>query len=122
MTANVELLTQAELCIALVGEKWSLLIVREILAGRTKFSEIRQALRVSSEVLSDRLQLLVRQGILTRERYQEPGSRTRDRYVLTTAGEALLPVITAMGTWGQTYGHQTANAARGCASAASSEA
>jgi len=103
---NVELLSEAELCIVLVGEKWSLLIVREILAGKSKFSEIRQGLRMSSEILSDRLQLLVRRGILIRETYREPGSRTRDRYVLTAAGAALLPVLTAMGDWGHTYGQQ----------------
>ncbi|SFK18490.1 DNA-binding transcriptional regulator, HxlR family [Amycolatopsis sacchari] len=94
----------ADLCIAQIGEKWSLLIVREVLAGNTKFSEIRAALGLSHDVLSDRLQTLVQRLILRRESYREPGSRVRERYLPTEAAEALVPVLRAMDEWGRRYG------------------
>lgn len=99
----------ADLCMARVGEKWSLLVVREVLAGNQKFSEIKDALGLSGDVLSDRLQQLVSRGILRRENYQEPGARPRDRYVATEAGTALVPVLEAMDAWGRVYGRESLN-------------
>lgn len=87
-----------------IGEKWSLLVVREVLDGRTKFSEIRSAIGLGTDVLSDRLQTLVQRGILRRESYQEPGSRVRERYLPTEAAQALVPVLAAMDEWGRRFG------------------
>lgn len=86
-----------------VGEKWSLLIVRDAVWGSTRFSEFKEALGVSSDVLTDRLATLVDAGIMERRTYREEGSRERTSYHLTEAGEALRVVLAAFNTWGDAY-------------------
>ncbi len=73
-----------------VGQKWSLLILREAFWGRTRFAEFRARLGVAPDVLTDRLGRLVDAGILQRRPYREDGEREREEYVLTEAGPALL--------------------------------
>ena len=86
-----------------LGQKWSLLIVREAMWGRTRFAEFRARLGVAPDVLTDRLGRLVDAGILERRPYREDGEREREEYVLTDAGRALLPVLAAMSAWGDEY-------------------
>ncbi|OBI61089.1 HxlR family transcriptional regulator [Mycolicibacterium fortuitum] len=88
---------------AVLGQRWAILIIREALLGRSRFSEFRERLGVASDVLSARLAELVDAGILAVEDYQEPGERTRSRYVLTDAGHDLVPVLAAMGQWGHKH-------------------
>ncbi|MBX8689863.1 winged helix-turn-helix transcriptional regulator [Mycobacterium sp. 20091114027_K0903767] len=88
---------------SVLGQRWAVLIVREALLGRSRFSEFREQLGVASDVLSARLSELVANGILAVEDYREPGDRTRSRYVLTDAGRDLMPVLAAMGQWGHKY-------------------
>jgi DNA-binding HxlR family transcriptional regulator len=86
-----------------LGLKWSLLIVREAMWGRTRFAEFRARLGVAPDVLTDRLGRLVDAGILERRPYREDGEREREEYVLTDAGRALVPVLAAMNAWGDEY-------------------
>ncbi|MGV0849040.1 winged helix-turn-helix transcriptional regulator [Mycolicibacterium phlei] len=88
---------------SVLGQRWAILIVREALLGRTKFSEFRERLGIASDVLSARLSELVDAGILEVADYQQPGERTRRRYVLTDAGRDLAPVLAAIGQWGHAH-------------------
>jgi len=89
--------------LAVLGEKWTLLIVREAMWGRTRFSEFRAQLGVAPDVLTDRLTKLVGAGILERRTYQDEGARERTEYVLTDAGRDLLPVLAALSGWGDVH-------------------
>ena len=80
-----------------VGEWWTLLIVRDALDGARRFEEFR-ATGIADNILSTRLELLVREGIFERRAYQE--HPPRHEYLLTDKGRDLLPIITALGVWG----------------------
>jgi DNA-binding HxlR family transcriptional regulator len=86
-----------------LGQKWSLLIVREAFWGRTRFAEFRERLGVAPDVLTDRLGRLVDGGVLERRPYREDGERERAEYVLTDAGRALVPVMAAISAWGDEF-------------------
>jgi DNA-binding HxlR family transcriptional regulator len=86
-----------------VGEKWSLLIVRNAFRGQTRFSEFRENLGVPSDILTARLATLVEAGIFEKRAYREPGSRERSSYHLTPAGEGLRIIIAAMKQWVDEY-------------------
>jgi DNA-binding HxlR family transcriptional regulator len=86
-----------------LGEKWTLLVVREACWGRTRFSEFRSALGVAPDVLADRLATLVEVGVLERRPYRVEGGRQREEYVLTPAGEDLRLVLAALNTWGDQH-------------------
>lgn len=88
---------------SVLGQRWAILIVREAMLGRTRFSEFREQLGIAPDVLSARLSELVDFGILAEQDYREPGDRTRTRYVLTDAGHDLLPVLAAVGQWGHVH-------------------
>lgn len=88
---------------SVLGQRWAVLIIREALLGRTRFSEFKEQLGIASDVLSARLSELVAAGILEAVDYREPGDRTRSRYVLTEAGHDLVPVLAAIGQWGHTH-------------------
>lgn len=80
----------------LLDERWTLLIVRELLMGSHRFNDIRRGVpRMSPTLLSKRLQQLARAGII--ERIGDAGDV---QYVLTPAGEELRPVVEALGQWG----------------------
>lgn len=84
----------------IVGEWWTLLIVRDALVGVRRFEEFRQT-GIADNILSGRLDLLVREGILERRAYQEHPPRYE--YLLTEKGRDLLPVIVALGRWGMKW-------------------
>lgn len=88
---------------SVLGQRWSVLIIREAMLGRSLFSEFRQRLGVASDVLSARLSELVAAGVLEAVDYRRPGDRTRSRYVLTDAGRDLASVLGAMGQWGHVH-------------------
>lgn len=82
-----------------VGQRWSLLIIRELLAGPRRFSEIEAALPgIGPNLLSDRLQELTAAGVVTREA-TVPGGR-REHYLLTESGQELRPALLALARWG----------------------
>ncbi|WP_144712983.1 helix-turn-helix domain-containing protein [Curtobacterium pusillum] len=82
-----------------LGEKWTLMIVRDALAGSTRFSQFQQSLGIPREVLTARLGSLVEGGVLERNAYKPEGGRVRDEYVLTAAGRDLSLVLLALGGW-----------------------
>ena len=86
-----------------LGERWTLLIVREALWGRTRFSQFREALGIAPDVLTDRLSTLVAHGVMERRSYRAEGSREREEYVLTPAGHDLSYVLGALNSWGDRY-------------------
>ena len=91
----------------IVGEWWTLLIVRDALVGSRRFEEFR-ASGIADNILSSRLDLLVREGILERRLYQE--HPPRHEYLLTEKGRDLLPVVAALGAWGLKWTDTTARA------------
>jgi DNA-binding HxlR family transcriptional regulator len=86
-----------------VGERWALLVVREVALGVRRFADIREATGAPPAVLADRLRTLVALGVLATRPYREPGARTRTEYVLTDAGRELQPVLTALMDWGDRH-------------------
>lgn len=89
--------------LAVVGEKWALLVVRDALAGATRFAQFRASLGIAPDMLADRLAKLVDHGILERRSYRDPGERARDEYVLTEAGRQLAPALAALAGWGTAH-------------------
>lgn len=87
----------------MLGERWTILILREAVDGQTRFAGFRDALGVTTDVLSDRLATLVDHGVMYREPYQEPGSRTRFEYHLTDAGRELHVLLGALQQWGDEH-------------------
>lgn len=82
-----------------LGEKWTLMVVRDALAGATRFSQFQASLGVPRDVLAERLDTLVQAGVLIRRPYKPESGRTRDEYVLTPAGHELSLVLMALGDW-----------------------
>ncbi|MGU3293199.1 winged helix-turn-helix transcriptional regulator [Williamsia sp. M5A3_1d] len=89
--------------LGVVGEKWTLLVLREAVDGTTKFSDFRAALGMTPDVLTTRLATLVDAGVMTREAYREEGSRERHAYHLTEAGRELHVVLGALQQWGDKH-------------------
>jgi DNA-binding HxlR family transcriptional regulator len=86
--------------LAVVGNRSVLLIMREAYYGTTRFDDFARRVGIAESIAAARLRDLVDAGLLDRRPYQEPGQRTRYEYVLTGAGEDLLPVVVALGRWG----------------------
>jgi DNA-binding HxlR family transcriptional regulator len=84
-----------------VGERWSLLIVRDAFLGLRRFEEFQASLGVARNVLTERLNRLVDEGILTRVRYQE--RPTRYEYRLTSKGSELGTAVIALMQWGDRH-------------------
>jgi DNA-binding HxlR family transcriptional regulator len=87
----------------LIGEKWSLLVIRDAMNGVRRFDDFRRHMGLSEAVLADRLRKLVAAGILETVPYREPGSRTRLEYHLTPKGWDLWPAVIALKQWGDRY-------------------
>jgi DNA-binding HxlR family transcriptional regulator len=84
-----------------IGERWSLLIVRSVMHGNRRFGEMQESLGIARNVLSARLQRLVDEDILERRAYQE--SPPRHEYFLTEKGLDLWPALIALLHWGERY-------------------
>jgi DNA-binding HxlR family transcriptional regulator len=83
----------------LVGDKWTLLIVRDLAAGPRRFVELQRVLPgISTEQLRSRLNRMVADGLLTRQRYREVPPRVD--YELTARARDLMPVLGALAAWG----------------------
>ncbi|MFB8755390.1 winged helix-turn-helix transcriptional regulator [Streptomyces sp. NPDC059852] len=83
-----------------VGDRWTLLIVRELLAGPRRYTDLHADLPgVSTDVLASRLKDMERDGLSTRRRLPPPGAAYV--YELTERGRRLLPVLQALGEWGR---------------------
>jgi DNA-binding HxlR family transcriptional regulator len=84
-----------------VGEWWSMLILRDVGRGMTRFDELQESLGIGSNTLSRRLKALVDQGLLERRRYSE--QPVRYQYVLTPIGKDFRPVLRALIKWGNKH-------------------
>jgi DNA-binding HxlR family transcriptional regulator len=85
----------------LVGERYSLLILRELGFGVSRFTDIRHNTGAPRETLAIRLRKLEQAGVITRRRYSE--HPPRDEYLLTDAGMALGPILRQLRGWGERY-------------------
>jgi DNA-binding HxlR family transcriptional regulator len=85
----------------LIGERWTLLIVRDAFLGVRRFDELQSSLGVARNVLQNRLERLVEHGILDRVRYQERPERFE--YRLTEKGLDLWPVLVSLISWGDRH-------------------
>jgi DNA-binding HxlR family transcriptional regulator len=85
----------------IIGDWWSLLIIRDAIGGLRRFGEFQRNLGMAKNILSTRLKRMVEDGIMTVEPASD-GSAFQE-YVLTEKGKALLPVLIALGQWGNEY-------------------
>ena len=85
--------------LAVVGERWTLLVLREVLLGRRRFQEIRRNTGIATNILTDRLQTLVDHGVLERRPYGEDAYE----YVPTDKAHDVTPVLVALQQWGDRY-------------------
>jgi DNA-binding HxlR family transcriptional regulator len=84
-----------------VGECWSLLIVRDVIQGKRRFDEFQESLGIATNVLTARLKRLIEAGILERRPYQK--NPVRYEYHLTEKGRQLGPIIRDLKNWGERF-------------------
>ncbi len=88
-------------CLEVIGEWWTMLIVRDAFLGVTRFDAFQERLGISRNILQDRLMKLVDAGVLVKVPYSEHPPRSD--YRLTDKGRDLWPILTAMRQWGDRY-------------------
>lgn len=94
--------------VALIGSKWKLLIIRNLLGRPWRFNELKKDLEgISQKVLTDSLRSLESDGIITRTVYPEVPPRVE--YALSELGESMRPIIDSMEAWGISYKKSIAN-------------
>lgn len=98
--------TSLEICpiarsLSVLGDAWSMLILRDAHAGFTRFDQFRKSLGIAPTMLTKRLSVLVDEGLLEKRQYSE--HPPREEYVLTQAGQDFLPVLFAIGAWGRKH-------------------
>jgi DNA-binding HxlR family transcriptional regulator/peroxiredoxin len=98
-------LADAECAIAqalgVVGDWWTLLIIRDVVGGIHRFDELQGELNVSRKVLAERLHSLVENGVLAKHQYTD--HPPRNEYHLTDAGQGLIPVLVTLQDWGSRF-------------------
>lgn len=92
-----------------VGDRWSLLVVRELFYDQLRFSQIARNTGAPRDVLTVRLRKLVENGVIEREQYSE--RPVRHEYRLTAAGRALSPVLLTLKRWGSDHARRGADPA-----------
>lgn len=91
-----------ETTLTLIGDKWKVLILRDLLTGTKRFGELKKSIgNVSQKVLTAQLRAMEENGLLTRTVYAEVPPRVE--YILTDLGESLKPILDAMWNWGEEY-------------------
>lgn len=98
--------TSLEICpiarsLSVLGDAWSMLILRDAHAGFTRFDQFRKSLGIAPTMLTKRLSVLVDEGLLEKRKYSE--HPPREEYVLTQAGQDFLPVLFVIGAWGRKH-------------------
>lgn len=92
--------------VQMIGNKWKLLIMRNLLVRPWRFNELRKDLDgISQKVLTDSLRSMEEDGIITRTVYPEVPPRVE--YALSELGESMRPIIKAMESWGKDYKNRT---------------
>ena len=85
-----------------LGDKWSLLIIRDLLLGKRRYQEfLTSPERIATNILADRLKKLEAAGLVIQQAYQQ--KPVRYEYILTKKGEDLRPVLEALIKWGKAY-------------------
>jgi DNA-binding HxlR family transcriptional regulator len=84
-----------------IGERWTMMILRECFRGERRYDHFRSKLGLGSNVLNDRLRVLVDEGVLERVQYQDHPARYE--YRVTTKGADLYPVLVSLMAWGDKY-------------------
>ncbi|MES2027068.1 MAG: helix-turn-helix domain-containing protein [Pseudomonadota bacterium] len=87
--------------LSVLGDAWSMLILRDAHAGLTRFDQFRKNLGIAPTMLTRRLATLTEEGLLEKRRYSE--HPPREEYLLTAAGHDFLPVLFMIGTWGRQH-------------------
>lgn len=91
-----------ETTLSLIGDKWKVLILRDLITGTKRFGELKKSIgTVSQKVLTAQLRDMEENGLIHREVYAEVPPRVE--YSLTELGKSLLPVLDAMRNWGEDY-------------------
>ena len=91
-----------ETTLMLIGDKWKVLILRDLLPGTKRFGELKKSIgNVSQKVLTAQLRAMEESGLLTRKVYAEVPPRVE--YSLTELGQSLRPILDAMQIWGEGY-------------------
>ncbi len=91
-----------ELTIRLMGDRWKILILRDLMDGTKRFGELKKSLcDITQKVLTSNLRAMEESGLLTRKVYAEVPPRVE--YTLTETGRSLKPVLDAMAAWGEEY-------------------
>ena len=84
----------------IVGDKWTLLVLRDLLDGKSRFSELERSPEgIPTNILTERLRRLASHGLIERQ----PGEGRRVDYEVTPKGQAMRPVLLAMATWGNDH-------------------
>lgn len=89
--------------LALVGDRWTLLVLRDVANGVRRFDELVDHLGIARNVLARRLSGLVGGGLIVRTAYRDDGARERHEYRLSTAGRDFMPILLAIMTWGDRH-------------------
>ncbi|WP_349927120.1 helix-turn-helix domain-containing protein [Acinetobacter sp. A1-4-2] len=87
--------------LSVLGDAWSMLILRDAHAGFTRFDQFRKSLGIAPTMLTKRLSVLVEEGLLEKRQYSE--HPPREEYLLTQAGQDFLPVLFVIGAWGRKH-------------------
>ena len=91
-----------ETTLSLIGDKWKVLLLRDLMGGTKRFGELKKSIgSVSQKVLTAQLRAMEQQGLLTRKVYAEVPPRVE--YTLTETGYSLKPILDAMANWGAEY-------------------
>ncbi len=91
-----------ETTLMLIGDKWKVLILRDLLPGKKRFGELKKSIgSVSQKVLTAQLRDMESNGLVTRTVYPEVPPRVE--YALTELGQSLKPILDAMWNWGEEY-------------------
>jgi DNA-binding HxlR family transcriptional regulator len=89
--------------LALVGDRWTLLVLRDVANGVRRFDELVDHLGIARNVLARRLSGLVDDGLVTKSAYRDAGSRERHEYRLSAAGREFMPILLAIMAWGDRH-------------------
>jgi len=87
----------------LIGDRWTLLVLRDVANGVRRFDELAGHLGIARNVLSGRLARLTEANLVERTAYREPGERERYEYRLSGAGRELMPILVAFMSWGDRH-------------------